>query len=110
MAAEYIFWILALGISLLIIQRSNFLGFGRRKLAKTDIPRIGPPPGEVGEDRGFVKNSVKYVLEGYEKVRFPVPSIPKLNTFADLKTVQRRSLQIMHARYGSHYHWTKVDG
>jgi hypothetical protein len=59
-----LFWIFAFAVSLLLFERSHFL-----RRPKSDIPRIGPAPGAPpSEDGGYIKNGIKYVQEGYEKV------------------------------------------
>ena len=72
LAQTSLYWIFAFAVSLILFERSNFL-----KREKSDIPRIGPAPGEPpGVDGGFVKNGIRYVQEGYEKVRtrsIPLP-------------------------------------
>jgi hypothetical protein len=58
-----LFWTFAFAICLLLLDRSDFL-----RSPKSDIPRVGPQPGMQSEDGGWIKNGIKYVQEGYEKV------------------------------------------
>jgi hypothetical protein len=61
-----LYWIFALAIPFFIVKSSKFL-----RHPKSNIPRIGLAPGELpGENGSFVECGVKYVQDGYKKVRF----------------------------------------